>query len=102
ELELHRSTLIGHCYRMLASLDDAEDAVQETMLRAWRRLESFDGRASLKTWLTRIATNVCLDMLGSRKRRVHPADEASAGSPDDELFTEPAEHWLEPIPDVLY
>lgn len=102
ELEIHRNALLGHCYRMLASLDDAEDAVQETMLRAWRRSESFDGRATLRTWLTRIATNVCLDMLRGRKRRVHPTDEGSAGTPGDQLFFEPAEHWLEPIPDTLF
>lgn len=101
ELEPYRSNLIGHCYRMLASLDDAEDAVQETMLRAWRKLEGFDGRASLRTWLTRIATNVCLDMLGSRKRRIRPTDGKGVGTVDDELRTEPSECWLEPIPDSI-
>ncbi len=101
ELELHRPTLVGHCYRMLASLDDAEDAVQETMLRAWRKMEGFDGRSSLRTWLTRIATNVCLDMLGDRRRRVHPTDERAAGTVDDDLITEPSEYWIEPIPDAV-
>src|SRR5947209_8981248 len=73
-LEPHRAALLGYCYRMLGSPFEAEDAVQETMLRAWRGLEGFDGRSELGTWLHRIATNVCLDMLKSKSRRATPMD----------------------------
>ena len=100
QLETHRTALIGHCYRMLGSAFDAEDAVQDTMVRAWRSLDRFDGRSSLRTWLYRIATNVCLDALGDRARRVRPMDERGVGSVDDPLETRPRTHWLEPIPDV--
>ena len=100
QLEAHRAVLTGHCYRMLGSAADAEDAVQETMVRAWRNLHRFEERASLRTWLYRIATNVCLDALSDRSRRARPIEEAAAGSVDDELETRPRTHWLEPIPDV--
>ena len=100
QLETHRPALIGHCYRMLGSAFDAEDAVQDTMVRAWRSLDRFDGRSSLRTWLYRIATNVCLDALGDRARRVRPMEERAAGSIDDPLETRPRTHWLEPIPDA--
>jgi RNA polymerase sigma-70 factor (ECF subfamily) len=99
-LEEHRAALTGHCYRMLGSAVDADDAVQETMVRAWRSLDGFDGRASLRTWLYRIATNVCLDALAERRRRVHPMDEAPAGSVHDPLVELPRTHWLEPVPDA--
>lgn len=99
-LERHRAALTGHCYRMLGSVMDAEDAVQETMVRAWRASASFDGRASLSTWLYRIATNACLDALGDRARRVRAWDERPAGTLDEELETRPRTHWLEPIPDA--
>lgn len=100
ELEQHRASLTGHCYRMLGSVVDAEDAVQETMVRAWRALPSFDGRSSLRSWLYRIATNVCLDALGDRKGRVRAFDERPVGSVDDELESKPRTHWLEPVPDA--
>jgi RNA polymerase sigma-70 factor, ECF subfamily len=100
QLETHRPALVGHCYRMLGSAFDAEDAVQDTMVRAWRSLDRFDGRSSLRTWLYRIATNVCLDALGDRARRVRPMEERAAGSIDDPLETRPRTHWLEPIPDA--
>jgi len=100
QLEEHRAALTGHCYRMLGSAVDADDAVQETMVRAWRGLDRFDGRSSLRTWLYRIATNVCLDALGSRSRRARPIEERPAGTADDPLETHERTHWLEPIPDA--
>src|ERR1700733_13662647 len=101
-LEVHRPALTGHCYRMLGSAFDADDAVQETLLRAWRNYDQFDGRASLKTWLYRIATNVCLDELKNRGRRARPIEEGapSSGSPSLESLTQrPGEYWIEPILD---
>lgn len=100
QLEQHRAALTGHCYRMMASAVDADDAVQETLVRAWRNLDRFDGRASLRTWLYRIATNVCLDMLESRSRRERPVADGPLGAPEDELRTLPRTHWLEPVPDA--
>ncbi|MFL5262960.1 MAG: sigma-70 family RNA polymerase sigma factor [Anaeromyxobacteraceae bacterium] len=100
ELEAHRPALTGHCYRMLGSVVDADDAVQETMVRAWRSVDRFDGRASLRTWLYRIATNVCLDALADRARRARPIEEGPQGSIADPLEARPRTHWLEPIPDV--
>ena len=102
-VEAHRPALTGHCYRMLGSVVDAEDATQETMIRAWRSLDRFDGRASLRTWLYRIATNVCLDELTDRGRRARPMEEGapSSGSPPmGALVQRPHTHWIEPIPDV--
>lgn len=100
DLEAHRTALTGHCYRMLGSPADAEDAVQDTMIRAWRSLDGFDGRASLRTWLYRIATNVCLDALGDRKRRARPIEEGPVHTLDDPLLERPRTHWLEPVPDA--
>ena len=100
DLDIYRPSLTGHCYRMLGSITDAEDAVQETMLRAWRARERFDGRSALSTWLHRIATNVCLDALADRKPRVRPIDEGPRGSLQSELRQQPRTHWLEPIPDL--
>ncbi len=103
ELEVHRPALTGHCYRMLGSSVDADDATQETMIRAWKSLDRFDGRASLRTWLYRIATNVCLDELADRGRRARPMEEGPAGSADvtkDSLTKRPRTRWIEPIPDA--
>ena len=86
-LEIHRTALTGLCYRMLGSVVDAEDAVQEAMVRAWKSLDRFEERASLKTWLYRIATNVCLDELSNRSRRARPMEEGPTGTIHDELET---------------
>lgn len=100
ELEAYRSELTGYCYRMLGSAFEAEDAVQETMVRAWRALDRFEGRSQLRSWLYRIATNVCLDMLGSRQRRARPMDLGPAGTADMALPAPLTESvWIEPIPD---
>jgi len=98
-LEQHRLELIGYCYRMLGSSFDAEDAVQETLVRAWRSLERFEGRAALKSWLYRIATNVCIDMLNGRNRRARPMDLGPSQGVDAPLTTLPEATWIEPIPD---
>jgi len=99
ELEGHRRELTGYCYRMLGSAFDAEDAVQETMVRAWRGLDRFEGRAALKSWLYRIATNVCLDVLNGKERRIRPLELGDPGGLDSPLTTRPEASWLEPIPD---
>jgi RNA polymerase sigma-70 factor (ECF subfamily) len=99
-LEQHRSELVGYCYRMLGSPFEAEDAVQETLLRAWRRLDTFREEAALRSWLYRIATNVCLDMLDGRQRRAMPMDLGPAVEPvESNLRTWPEAHWIQPIPD---
>lgn len=99
-LEQHRGELTGYCYRMLGSPFEAEDAVQETLLRAWRGIERFEGRAALRSWLYRIATNVCLDMLNGRNRRARPMDLGPASSADSTLPAPLAESaWVEPMPD---
>lgn len=100
EFEQYRPNLTGHCYRMLGSVFDADDAVQETLVRAWRSVDAFEGRAALRSWLYRIATNVCLDFIAERKRRARPIEEAPASRVGDELSQRPADEWLEPIPDV--
>lgn len=104
-LEQYRPALTGHCYRMLGSVLDAEDAVQEAMLRAWKGLAKFDERSSLKTWLYRIATNVCLDTLSSaERRRLRPVDASDLPGEvreDMTLSPKPRETWVEPIPDAL-
>jgi RNA polymerase sigma-70 factor, ECF subfamily len=99
QLEQYRVELTAYCYRMLGSVD-AEDAVQETFIRAWRAYDRFEGRAALRSWLYRIATNVCFDMLESRKRRARPMDLGPAREPIAEnLNALPEVTWIEPIPD---
>ena len=99
-LEQYRGELTGYCYRMLGSPFDAEDAVQETLVRAWRGLDRFEGRAALRSWLYRIATNVCLDMVDARKRRALPMDFGPAQEPvASNLNILPESTWVEPIPD---
>jgi len=100
ELETHRPAITGHCYRMLGSAADAEDAAQDTFVRAWQSLHRFEGRSSLKTWLYRIATNVCLDALSDKARRFRPMEEGPAGTVQDDLVDRPRTHWLEPVPDA--
>ena len=100
QLEQYRVELTGYCYRMLGSAD-AEDAVQETFIRAWRGIEQFEGRSALRSWLYRIATNVCLDMLESRKRRARPMDLGPAGEPIVENLRTPDQLWIDPMPDAL-
>ncbi len=98
-LDQYRRELVAYCYRMLASPFEAEDAVQETMVRAWRGIEQFEGRSALRSWLYRIATNVCLDMLEGRERRARPMDLGPAGEPIAENLRTPDVPWLQPIPD---
>jgi RNA polymerase sigma-70 factor, ECF subfamily len=100
--EQHRVELTGYCYRMLGSAFEAEDAVQETFVKAWRNYDRFEGRSALRTWLYSIATNVCLDMLGARERRARPMDLGPAREPIFEnLSTQPEVTWITPIPDGL-
>ena len=100
--EPHRRVLHAHCYRMLGSVTDAEDALQETLLRAWRGLASFEARSSLRSWLYRIATNTCLDEMARRPRRALPADYGPASDPDDRSGAPLVESvWIEPYPDEM-
>jgi RNA polymerase sigma-70 factor, ECF subfamily len=99
-LEQHRVELTGYCYRMLGSAFEAEDAVQETLIRAWRHFDRFEGRAAFRSWLYRIATNVCLSMLGAPQRRARPVDLGPASTADSGLGPPLSESaWIEPIPD---
>jgi RNA polymerase sigma-70 factor, ECF subfamily len=98
----HRRELTGYCYRMLGSAFDAEDAVQETLVRAWRGLSDFEGRSALRSWLYRIATNVCLDQLSGRQRRALPMDLSGTPYPPVEhslARQRPASAWVEPVLD---
>src|SRR5918998_4874692 len=97
----YRPALLGYCYRMLGSAADAEDAVQETMVRAWRGIDRFEGRAPLEAWLYRIATNVCLTLLRGRGRRALPMDLGPASPASASLGPQrPAEAWVDPMPDA--
>jgi RNA polymerase sigma-70 factor (ECF subfamily) len=102
ELEVYRRELTGYCYRMLGSGFEAEDAVQDTMLRAWRSADRFEGRASVRAWLYRIATNVCMDMLRGRKRRARPMELGPSSPPDEGHLggTLPEHLWISPIADA--
>src|ERR1700748_4002869 len=94
-LEQHGSELTGYCYRMLGSPFEAEDAVQDTFLRAWRGFDRFEGRAAFRSWLYRIATNVCLDMLNGRNRRARPMDFGAAVGPgESNMNTLPEATWV--------
>lgn len=98
----YRRELLAHCYRMVGSVHDAEDLVQETYLRAWRAYHGFEGRSSVRTWLSRIATNTCLTALQSRGKRPLPSGLGAASSdPDDPLVEQLEVPWLEPLPDAL-
>src|SRR5512135_253769 len=100
--EPYRHELQLHCYRILGSLQDAEDIVQETLLRAWRRLETYEGRAPLRAWLYKIATNACFDALNKRPRRVLPTAQYAPADPRQPFAPPVAEPiWLEPYPDDL-
>jgi RNA polymerase sigma-70 factor, ECF subfamily len=102
DLEQYRRELTAHCYRMLGSPFEAEDAVQDALLRAWRSLDRFEGRAALRSWLYRIATNVCFDMLNNKERRARPMDLGPARSPDGPIGEIlPEVTWIEPVPDRL-
>jgi RNA polymerase sigma-70 factor, ECF subfamily len=102
ELEPHRAELTTYCYRMLGSPFDAEDAVQDTFVRAWRSRDRFEGRAAMRSWLYRIATNVCLDILKGKERRIRPMDLGPASEPlEEHLNTRSETTWIEPIPEQL-
>ena len=99
ELEQHRRELTAYCYRMLGSPFEAEDAVQDTLLRAWKSIDRFEGRSALRSWLYSIATNVCLDLLNGRERRARPMDLGPAREPvEANLSTLPEVTWIEPLP----
>ncbi|HWO44597.1 MAG TPA: sigma-70 family RNA polymerase sigma factor [Methylomirabilota bacterium] len=101
-MERHRPELTAHCYRMLGSPFDAEDAVQEAFVRAWRGRDRFEGRAAMRTWLYRIATNVCLDMLKGAGRRFRAMELGPALEPLESNLNVPTDkRWIEPIPDQL-
>lgn len=98
----HRRELLVHCYRILGSLEDAEDVLQETLVRAWRRLDSFEQRTSLRRWLYKIATNAALDALDRQRRRILPTSIHAPADPRDPLpDPEQYQRWLEPLPDLL-
>src|SRR3954468_8430598 len=98
--ERHRRELHVHCYRMMGNFQDAEDLVQETFLRAWKRRETYAGRASFRAWLYKIATNACLDAIDARGRRLQPADVQPASLPGGGASSAEVP-WLQPYPDAL-
>ena len=100
QFEPYRRELTGYCYRMLGSASESEDAVQETMIRAWRAFDRFEGRSSVRSWLYRIATNVCLDMLGGAQRRARPMDLTERGTVDSPLQQRAEVTWIGPVPDA--
>jgi RNA polymerase sigma-70 factor, ECF subfamily len=100
--ERHRAELLAHCYRMLGSVQDAEDALQETLVRVWRGLPAFAGRSSVRTWFYRIATNVCLDAIARRPRRRLPIDHGAPSEPGDPGPPLVESVWIEPYPDETY
>jgi RNA polymerase sigma-70 factor (ECF subfamily) len=102
DLEPYRRELTGYCYRMLGSGFEAEDAVQETMIRAWRHEDSFEGRSSVRSWLYRIATNVCIDMQRHVQRRARPMEMGPASPPEESRLGPPLSEstWVTPIPDL--
>jgi RNA polymerase sigma-70 factor (ECF subfamily) len=101
DLEQYRRELTGYCYRMLGSVFEADDAVQETMVRAWRSLDGFEGRSSVRSWLYRIATNVCLDLLRGRQRRAVAMDLGPSSTADSFTGRSLPEHaWVTPLPDA--
>jgi RNA polymerase sigma-70 factor (ECF subfamily) len=102
ELQEHRRELTGYCYRMLGSSFDADDAVQETMLRAWKAADGFEHRSSVRSWLYRIATNVCLDMLRSRQRRARPMELGPSCPPEESYLASvlPEHSWVSPVADA--
>jgi RNA polymerase sigma-70 factor (ECF subfamily) len=102
QLEQYRRELTGYCYRMLGSAFEAEDAVQETMIRAWRAFDRFEGRSALRSWLYRIATNVCFDMLNGRQRRARPMDLSPVATATSAQLGPPLPEttWIEPVPDA--
>jgi RNA polymerase sigma-70 factor, ECF subfamily len=97
-----RKELLAHCYRMTGSVSDAEDALQDSLVRAWRGLAQFAGRASLRTWLYRVTTNACLDLVGARRARAMPYQLGPPGGPHDPLAPDLEPVWLEPFPDALF
>ena len=102
DLEQYRRELTGYCYRMLGSVYEAEDAVQNTMLRAWQALSRFEDQAGLRPWLYRIATNVCIDISKGRARRALPMDVAQVGTRAGQLIDRrPDSAWVQPAPDAL-
>src|SRR5687767_3477040 len=101
EIEQHRRELTGYCYRMLGAASEAEDAVQETMVRAWRSLDGFEGRSSLRTWLYRIANNICVDMVRSPQRRARPMEMGPSTPTVDVVLGEqrPQHDFVQPVAD---